>query len=114
MADCSDSYKTRFQALVDTAKALSDAYEASHPNVTVTFFSGAPRTCDYNLQGWKSNAKHTWPYKENKRHCPRCDGTNIHYEDIVAGCRMNGDGYGSSVCFCKFCGILDWSSYDEA
>lgn len=46
--------------------------------------------------------------------CPKCSAQKISSEDIVAGCRMNGDGYGSTVFRCKACSFVTSFYYDEA
>ena len=38
----------------------------------------------------------------------------IQSEDHVAGCRMNGDGYGTTVFTCRVCGWQTSFQYDEA
>ncbi len=113
MADCSDSYEERFQALIDQGKPLSDAYEASH-ECTIKFYDSCPKTSDYRKMGWKPSRTFTWPYRDGQTHCPRCDGTSCSSASITAGCRHNGDGYGSDIVFCSTCGLLDWASYDDA
>ena len=53
-------------------------------------------------------------YHSGMRTCPSCGGTDIKDERHVAGCRHNGDGYGTEVYSCDKC---DWSTsfqYDEA
>lgn len=53
-------------------------------------------------------------YENGRRECPRCGGQDITMECHVAGCRHNGDGYGTEVFTCKSC---QWSTsfqYDEA
>ena len=46
--------------------------------------------------------------------CLRCDGRDVQSHTICAGCRHNGDGYGTFLTYCKACGYLQWGSYDEA
>ena len=49
--------------------------------------------------------------------CDRCgDETSGHTkrDEVTEGCRMNGDGYGSTYETCQTCGMCAWSQYDEA
>lgn len=43
--------------------------------------------------------------------CSRCTSEALAKTSIDAGCRRNGDEYGSTVVYCKTCGFLCWSSY---
>jgi hypothetical protein len=63
----------------------------------------------YESMGWKQNMKY---FKHSG--CDRCKGTQVSFAKVVAGCRFNGDGYGSYLSSCTDCGLFDWSSYDEA
>ena len=47
--------------------------------------------------------------------CRRCDSDGTtKVQSVGAGCRMNGDAYGTIVSVCGQCGLLLWRSYDEA
>lgn len=46
--------------------------------------------------------------------CQSCSGKNITSKTEVAGCRHNGDGYGTEVFTCKDCGWETSFQYDEA
>lgn len=53
-------------------------------------------------------------YDHGRSSCPQCQSTEIGLEKHVAGCRHNGDGYGTEVFTCNTC---QWSTsfqYDEA
>eukprot|EP00741_Cyanophora_paradoxa_P020084 tig00021234_g19385.t1 len=76
---------------------------------------------DYGAMGWKDPAtsRTTTP-------CPRCgrqqatSGLLAKIEArqqchrVVAGCRMNGDSYGTIAFICSTCGLFTWWSYDDA
>lgn len=46
--------------------------------------------------------------------CNSCQKQCIKEEDHVAGCRHNGDGYGTTVFTCTACGWKTSFQYDEA
>jgi hypothetical protein len=49
--------------------------------------------------------------------CPRChsgDNANVLQKRLSAGCRWNGDAYGSNLFMCSACGFTDYCSWDEA
>lgn len=46
--------------------------------------------------------------------CPACKGTDLSHVDYTAGCRHNGDGYGTTVYTCKGCGWVTSFHYDES
>lgn len=46
--------------------------------------------------------------------CPSCGLKDISMETCCAGCRMNGDGYGTEVYTCKNCKWTTSFQYDEA
>eukprot|EP00307_Rebecca_sp_RCC1486_P014511 CAMPEP_0119418506 /NCGR_PEP_ID=MMETSP1335-20130426/18409_1 /TAXON_ID=259385 /ORGANISM="Chrysoculter rhomboideus, Strain RCC1486" /LENGTH=136 /DNA_ID=CAMNT_0007443757 /DNA_START=21 /DNA_END=431 /DNA_ORIENTATION=+ len=46
--------------------------------------------------------------------CPKCSEQRISRKEIGAGCRQNGDGYGTEVFTCGACGFVTSFYYDEA
>lgn len=46
--------------------------------------------------------------------CPTCQSQKITHETHCAGCRHNGDGYGTEVYKCEGCGWETSYQYDEA
>mmetsp|Transcript_9687 Transcript_9687/g.22596 ORF Transcript_9687/g.22596 Transcript_9687/m.22596 type:complete len:165 (+) Transcript_9687:1893-2387(+) len=46
--------------------------------------------------------------------CPKCQKKEIQSTEHGAGCRMNGDGYGTEVFKCKACSWETSFQYDEA
>jgi hypothetical protein len=46
--------------------------------------------------------------------CPICEKSNIIEEKDCAGCRHNGDGYGTCVFKCKDCNWTTSFQYDES
>jgi len=46
--------------------------------------------------------------------CTSCKGKNIEHKDVCAGCRHNGDGYGTAVYKCRDCGWSTSFLYDES
>ena len=56
------------------------------------------------------------PFRYNRDgRCPRCRGAEpFKQEEVVDGCRMNGDAYGQHFSMCPICGWLQIRMYDEA
>lgn len=46
--------------------------------------------------------------------CPNCQGKDLSHIDYTAGCRHNGDGYGTTVYTCKGCSWSTSFQYDES
>jgi hypothetical protein len=59
---------------------------------------------DWKRQFWKSGFAT----------CPQCAKTDIDKKGHGAGCRQNGDGYGTEVFTCKGCGWKTSFQYDDA
>lgn len=53
-------------------------------------------------------------WKNNYNKCPSCNKSNIKEDKEVAGCRHNGDGYGTCVFTCQDCNWVTSFQYDEA
>ena len=62
--------------------------------------------CNYRAMGWNTGS-HWFSI------CPRCERDQVNSHSIRAGCRFNGDAYGSDFNICQHCGFLKWSSWDE-
>jgi hypothetical protein len=62
-----------------------------------------------------TSKNNNWPWddKLKKKVCPRCKDCKIEYTSIVAGCRMNGDDYGTGVDTCLNCGYLNCFCWDD-
>ena len=52
-------------------------------------------------------------FKNNRSTCPVCQGKDIKLDSHVAGCRHNGDGYGTEVFTCQSCQWTTSFQYDE-
>ena len=64
---------------------------------------------NYRAMGWNQSC---FP---NRGKCRRCDSDGTtKVQSVGAGCRMNGDAYGTIVSVCGQCGLLLWRSCDEA
>lgn len=50
----------------------------------------------------------------NMGRCPKCQEEKIKKDTHSAGCRMNGDGYGTDVFSCQSCGWTTSFQYDDA
>lgn len=53
-------------------------------------------------------------YEASCRTCPSCQSKEISMVRDVAGCRHNGDGYGTEVFTCKNCNWCTSFQYDES
>lgn len=58
------------------------------------------------------NRKEFW--RNGFRVCPKCKKSNIKEDVDCAGCRHNGDGYGTTVFTCSDCNWVSSFQYDEA
>lgn len=61
-------------------------------------------------QGWNR----TLFWDSSYRICPECKGTDLKHVDHSAGCRHNGDGYGTTVYTCNGCAWSTSFLYDES
>lgn len=52
--------------------------------------------------------------KTGFKKCVKCNGTKIKSEKHVAGCRMNGDAYGTYTFECEDCKWLTSFHYDDS
>lgn len=53
-------------------------------------------------------------FEEGCSRCPLCSSSSISCTVHVAGCRHNGDGYGTEVFLCQRCSWTTSFCYDEA
>mmetsp|Transcript_14367 Transcript_14367/g.36054 ORF Transcript_14367/g.36054 Transcript_14367/m.36054 type:complete len:163 (-) Transcript_14367:101-589(-) len=53
-------------------------------------------------------------WESGYKKCPKCGKSEISSKEHGAGCRMNGDGYGTEVFTCKACSWSTSFQYDEA
>jgi len=112
MGEWEAQYAQQFEEVVQKARSIEAAWlkmdQAKHENLIRAHPSCVISSFDYRAMGWKTT------FTMGCAPCPRCQGKNIGYQCISAGCRKNGDGYGSQLYYCEDCGCHDWVSYDEA
>ncbi len=48
------------------------------------------------------------------KQCPKCLKSEIEEERVPAGCRMNGDAYGTTVFTCKGCQWVTSFQWDDS
>jgi len=65
------------------------------------------RIGDQGVNKWKFAASHM-------KVCPICNDTNINFDRIVEGCRMNGDAYGTMVFNCANCKWITSFLWDDS
>ncbi len=53
-------------------------------------------------------------WRNDYRKCPICSNGNFNHKMISAGCRHNGDGYGTATYSCKDCSWSTSYEYDES
>eukprot|EP01039_Chlorochromonas_danica_P007696 gene7696-8503_t len=53
-------------------------------------------------------------FEKGRACCPLCSSSSISSTVHVAGCRHNGDGYGTEVFLCQHCSWTTSFYYDEA
>lgn len=63
--------------------------------------------------GDQGNPKITF-WRGGFKTCPQCQGEKIKSTEVCAGCRHNGDGYGTAEFKCEDCGWHTSFQYDEA
>ena len=110
--NCEDDYAEYVSGLLSKVKAIETNWLArSEENASKQsqFPSEDIRSSDYRAMGWRSRRSYFL-----KSNCDRCGSTSTKTTSMCAGCRHNGDGYGSQFYYCEDCGLLDWDSYDEA
>jgi hypothetical protein len=111
---CEERYAEKVKEYVQGAEGVENQWKSmseENEQLCETVPTVAVPNTDYHAMGWKREQKyfnHGWPTQ-----CDRCKATQVAFAQVVAGCRMNGDGYGSDLHFCNVCGLFDWSSYDE-
>ena len=110
--DYEDYHKSRILEIAAQAKSLQEEWAGkSSENKTLVEkklsmeISGGR----YREMGW---VKGHPDYSSST--CARCKAKDFYHHRVEAGCRHNGDGYGTFVSVCKTCGFLSWESYDEA
>lgn len=63
--------------------------------------------------GDQGGSKETF-WRNGLQKCPSCGGTEIKMDQRPAGCRMNGDAYGTEVFTCRSCAWSTSFQYDDA
>ena len=109
--ECEDDYEVTVTEIYKRALEREKVWIA-HSSINLTLAKDTPNnllsTCSYRGMGWKTSGYFIV--------CPRCKakGDDVKISGCCAGCRRNGDGYGSELCECTKCGYFDYQSYDEA
>jgi hypothetical protein len=111
--DLEDYYQQRVLQIAAIAKEIEENWAKENPDDRQKMIEQKPsfeiHGGGYRAMGWKTNhPDYSWDV------CGRCSGTSMKFNQVAAGCRHNGDAYGSYVNYCGTCGFLCWISYDEA
>ena len=114
MANLEENYKARMCQIAAAAAAAEESWlAASEENAGKRdeFKSMDIKGGDYRSMGWDQSTR---PDSQGAA-CRRCGRKgSVERTNVCAGCRMNGDAYGSTVSTCGHCGLLLWRSYDDA
>lgn len=114
MANLENQYKTELCRIATAAAKAEETWLAASEENTgklEEFKSMDIKGGDYRAMGWNQST-----YTDSQgAACRRCGRTDsVERKTVCAGCRMNGDAYGSLVSTCGHCGLLLWRSYDDA
>ena len=114
MANLEDSYKAQICEIATAAAASENLWvAASEENAKKAkeVESMDIKEGNYRGMGWNTGTS----TESQSSACRRCGCSgSITVKRICAGCRMNGDAYGTYVSVCGHCGLLLWRSYDDA
>jgi hypothetical protein len=109
-----DAYETAVKKFKADAAAVEAAWVVQGDD-NATKAAACPSVIQgtsYREMGWRSGS--IWA------ECLRCqlpgsgDNSHVLQKRLTAGCRWNGDGYGSNLYMCTACGFTGYSSWDEA
>ena len=70
--------------------------------------------CGYQFSSGDQGNKRETFWRNGFSSCPSCGQKDISKETCCAGCRMNGDGYGTEVFTCNNCKWTTSFQYDDA
>jgi hypothetical protein len=112
--EAEDAYETAVRKFKADAAALEVAWAAQGDGNAAKV---AASPCVIQGAGYRDMP---WRRVSLWEACPRCqlpasgDYAHAVQKRLTAGCRWNGDAYGSNLYMCSACGFLDYSSWDEA
>jgi hypothetical protein len=111
MSNSEDSYEASVKQFKADAAAIESSWVSLGDGSNAAKAAACPsliKETDYRAMGWRQGGS-LWAI------CPRCAAPGVGAEKRVsAGCRSNGDAYGSNLHVCKSCGFTDYYSWDEA
>ena len=111
MANCEDSYEASVKLFKADAAVIESSWAALGDGSNAAKAAACPsliKETGYMAMGWRAGGA-VWA------NCPRCAASGVGAEKrVTAGCRHNGDAYGSNLHMCKCCGFTNYSSWDEA
>eukprot|EP01031_Cornospumella_fuschlensis_P032076 gene32075-38790_t len=117
--ECEDDYATDAAEILQAAKEIeSDWLRADSTrgvdSTRASLIKAFPSTEVPNC-GYRAMAIGLFYFNNAANGCERCGNQETTcWRKVIAGCRRNGDGYGSEFYYCRTCGLFDWDSYDEA
>ncbi len=110
MANGEDAYEASVKLFKAEATAIESSWAALGDGSNAAKVAACPsliKDTGYGAMGWR--AVGLW------EECPRCAASgDAVVKRVSAGCRWNGDAYGSNLHMCKSCGFTDYCSWDEA
>ena len=111
MANCVDTYEASVNLFKADAAAIESSWATLGDGSNAAKVAAHPsliKDTGYIAMGWRAGG---WRDGD----CPRCAASGVAAQKrVTAGCRHNGDAYGSNLRMCKSCGFTDYSSWDEA
>ena len=111
MANGEDSYEAAVKLFKADAAAIESSWVALGDGSNAAKAAACPsliKETGYGAMGWRRGVSF-WDI------CPRCAASGVAAQKRVsAGCRGNGDAYGSNLLMCKSCGFTNYYSWDEA
>ena len=110
MVDCAGAHAATVNAIAQEAAAVESAWlqaDAQNAAKAEEHKSMEVQKGDYRAMGWNTSG---WV---DRKTCRRCGEGCVKSQSVTAGCRMNGDGYGTLISACGKCGLVLWRSYDD-
>ena len=107
MVSREDEYKEIVQSFIDEASRVEKTWIELPENAeSVSKVPSAITSSAYRSMPWKEDSV--------PPNCPRCLKSQWARLCVVAGCRFNGDSYGSNLYMCCECGYTTYTSWDDA
>jgi hypothetical protein len=111
MTNSEDAYEASVKQFKENAAAIESSWMSLVDGTNAAKVAACPSLIietGYMAMGWREGGS-VWAI------CPRCAASGVGAElRVTAGCRQNGDAYGSNLHMCRSCGFTNFSSWDDA